>query len=359
LEPSVRAVLRAMGSALSRCCGCLCRQEQGHPHPAAAWALVVRHAHGSDNSDNHINDIEVGHISEIDHAPSAYGIAQQGPQPQAAPPAPPAPSEKGMQKVSTADYKKWEREVIDTFYTTEQKMTALFPEYGCPSVVKKEKVIAVVLAGSGWMVSKVADSETIELPERTDISLFHIGKQKVDGVGYGYSGTKKEFVHPGVDVGGLTNYRQPHGKPADFVPDVKVVVSPECDSVVVGNQLYDTWNRLAPKALPEELKQSLAEVVKTIKAVHGEQGAELRFWQPPPEHRVLVTSQEVKERTGRYYVRLFGKDASKGAHAIESDGADLFAGVSKTSITPNINANNIGMEYQTYGAGRAARPDQA
>lgn len=278
----------------------------------------------------------------------AEATAQQEPRPRAAPAAPPAPSGRVMETISAADYKQWERKVIDAFFVREKIATGLVPEHGRPSVVKKEKVIAVVLAGDGWMVSKVTDSDTTDLPAKSAINLFHIGKQTVDGVGYGYNSAKEEFVHPGVDVGGLTNYIQPHGTAADFVSDAKVMVRPDCDSDAVGNQLFNTWSKLAPKAFPEDLKRSLAELVKSIKAVHGEHGAELRFWQTPPEHWVLVTSQEVRERTGKYYVRLFGTDASKDAHAIESDGEDLFAGVSENFIIPNINAKNISAEYHVY-----------
>ena len=58
----------------------------------------------------------------------------------------------------------------------------------------------------------------------------------------------------------------------------------------------------------------------------------LRFYPVPPEHRVVVTSTDVKAATGKYFVRLFGGES----HAKVSDGARphlncyLHSGPSKT-----------------------------
>ncbi|CAK0813622.1 unnamed protein product [Prorocentrum cordatum] len=253
--------------------------------------------------------------------------------------------------VPEKEYKRWEQEVVNKFYTESQAHTELVPTDGHPSIVQKEKVIAVVLAGDGGMIDQVAREEIDELPRKGGhIMLFHIGKDEKDGVSYGYIEEKKEFVHPGIDVGGLTNYRQPIGKSANFIPDADAhfVIGPHCDAEsagMLGSQLRETWNKYAPKPLPQDFNTKLSEVVRSIHDVFQDNGgAVLKFWKPPSEHRVLVTSADVRARTGKYYERVFGK----GLYAMESDGIGLFAGVSKSSITPNINQRNIDLEYIPY-----------
>ena len=74
----------------------------------------------------------------------------------------------------------------------------------------------------------------------------------------------------------------------------------------------------------------------------------LRFFAPPAEHRVVVTSADVKAATGgKYYTRVFG---GGDVFASEADGAGLSCGVTAKFITPNLNEGNLSMEYVQYPA---------
>merc|ERR1712150_101000 len=222
--------------------------------------------------------------------------------------------------------------------------TTEVPKPGFPASVLKEKIIAVVLAEGASMAEAVAKSSKDQLPSKIDINLYHVGKGRTDGVGYGFNEGKQEMVYPAIDVGGLTNCRQKlGGKVPDFESE-EVRVSASDQPQDAANQLFLSWNAVAPKKLPDRLKNEFTQVVESIQKAFPE-GVVLRFLRLPVEHRVLVASQDVMDKTGNYYVRLFGQEA----HAEESDGNDLFAGVSENYITPNINLSNIELEYTAYG----------
>ena len=85
--------------------------------------------------------------------------------------------------VSKATYTAWEAEVIAAFYTAEKPRTALIPVDGTPAVLSKEKfVLAVVPAGAA---EAVAAGEAAGLAASQHVQLWHIGKQKADGVRLG------------------------------------------------------------------------------------------------------------------------------------------------------------------------------
>lgn len=245
-------------------------------------------------------------------------------------------------RITAREYKEWEAVVIKTFYSKTKGETEI-PQPGFPSSVLKEKIIAVVLAEEPSMVDAVAQSRKDNLPSKSDIMLYHIGKGKADGVGYGFSEDKQEMVYPAIDAGGLTNCRQKLGDQVAFeTGEVHIRASDQPPDVA--DQVLSSWNAVAPKKLPDRLKHEFVQVVESIQTAFPA-GAVLRFLKPPVEHRVLVASQDVKDKTGKYYVRLFGQEA----HAEESDGNGLFAGVSEKYITPNINMSNIELEYTPYG----------
>ncbi|CAK0855145.1 unnamed protein product [Prorocentrum cordatum] len=247
-------------------------------------------------------------------------------------------------RICAREYQEWERLVVSEFYRREKGTTEV-PKPGFPASVLKEKVIAVVLAGEAREVDAVAKSITGLLPSKSVIMLYHIGKGKKDGVGYGFSEGKREMMYPAIDAGGLTNCRQKIGDTVEFESEeVRVRVGDQ--SRDVANQLFSSWNAVAPKKLPDRLKHEFIQVILSIQKAFPE-GAVLRFLRLPVEHRVLVTSQDVKEKTGKYYVRLFGQGHE--AHAEESDGVGLFAGVSEKYVNPNINLSNLELEYTTYG----------
>ena len=81
----------------------------------------------------------------------------------------------------------------------------------------------------------------------------------------------------------------------------------------------------------------------------------LRFYLLPPEHRVVVTSSDVKAATGgKYYLRTY--DNSGGAYAKASDGKGLYCGVTDGFITPNLRESNIVMEYVSENSVRSPPP---
>ena len=64
------------------------------------------------------------------------------------------------------------------------------------------------------------------------------------------------------------------------------------------------------------------------------------------EHRVVATAADVRTRTGQYYTRIFNGGDER--YAENSDATDLFCGVWKTGITPNLNSKNLRTEYRPY-----------
>ena len=85
--------------------------------------------------------------------------------------------------VSKATYTAWEAEVIAAFFTAEKSHTGLIPVDGAPAVLSKEKfVLAVVPAGAA---EAVAAGEAAGLAASQHVQLWHIGKQKADGVRLG------------------------------------------------------------------------------------------------------------------------------------------------------------------------------
>ena len=108
-------------------------------------------------------------------------------------------------------------------------------------------------------------------------------------------------------------------------------------------ELVVWWCKLAQKDLRDALKVDIARWLESV-ATAMPSGCVLRFHALPAEHRVMVTPADVKARTGRYYVRVFGGDA----FAKTSDGDGLFCGVTDKFVTPNINMSNIESEYVPY-----------
>ena len=117
--------------------------------------------------------------------------------------------------VDKAAYGAWEAEVVRRFFVGGRPHTALVPADGAPAVLSKEKYIVVVVAGG--VADRVAAGGTDGLPAHQHVQLWHIGKQKADGVRFGYAADDGVFKHPACDVGGLTNLKQKLGEAASFV----------------------------------------------------------------------------------------------------------------------------------------------
>lgn len=241
--------------------------------------------------------------------------------------------------VSKEEYSAWEKEVIAAFYDGGRTVTQLVPQDGRPAVLSKEKAIVVLLPGDGLTPEAVARKAT-DLPPQRSVQLYHIGKRALDGVSYGLEGDT--FKHPACDVGGLTNYRQRLGEDARFAGD-PVPVGRAGDVMASAALVVGSWQALSPRPLPESLVRDVSVWLASALAAFGD--VVLRFHQLPAEHRTVVTSSDVRRRTGRYYVRNFGGSS----HACESDGIGLYCAVGEKFITPNITISNLEVEYRSYG----------
>jgi len=280
--------------------------------------------------------------------------------------------------VSKDEYLAWEQLVITAFYEDTQRPTQLVPGDGSPAVLRKEKVMLVLLERDGVFaeqvalaakdkqqklqhcrtvelqltaaekeLQQVALSAKDELPAKRSLKIFHCGRQALDGVSYGLDGDV--FKHPACDVGGLTNCKQKLGSKVDFVgPTVNVENNDDLETQSVA--LYEAWEKVSKRALPESFKADLREILSSALAAFNSGGVTVRFFIPPAEHRVLVMSSEVHRKTNKYYVRVFGgEDYARELDQGEST-KDVFCAISKGYITPNINMRNIELEYSRYSS---------
>ena len=287
----------------------------------------------------------------------------------AAPAAAPPPA-----TVDKAAYSAWEAEVIAAFFTRSHERTPLMPTDGAPVHLRKEKYILVADAAS----FQVASGASFGLPAQTYVQLYHLGKHEADGVRFGYAKEEGIFKHPAIDVGGLTNLRQKLGeRPAFEEASTKWGPSASADIDDVARVLLFQWNALAKEEFePPKASAILAQfcailrnsvslrftppkasdLVLWLQSVAATMGdVTLRFSLLPPEHRVVVTSSDVKAATGgKYYLRTY--DNSGGAYAKASDGKGLYCGVTDGFITPNLRESNIVMEYVSENSVRSPPP---
>ena len=108
-----------------------------------------------------------------------------------------------MAAVSKVCYEAWEKDVIAAFYTSDNLQSDFRPRDGCLSVVSEEKVVLVVLQGDRRIADMVSFAVETNLPAKSRLQLFHIGKEQVDGVSYGLA-DNAEFVQPAIEFGVLT-----------------------------------------------------------------------------------------------------------------------------------------------------------
>ena len=248
--------------------------------------------------------------------------------------------------VEKEEYLSWESEVVKAFYNPAKVRTELVPVDGTVAVLSKEKFILVADATTGD--DSTASAQVMQgatgLVAKAKVKMWHVANHALEGVNYGVSDDL--FVHPACDVGGLTNLRQKVGEPASFVDGPAGGIkwpTTSANAETLATMLHAWWCKLARKDLGDAFKEHLQRWLESVTTALPS-GCTLRFHALPPEHRVLVTPADVKARTGRYYVRVFGGDS----FAKTSDGEGLFCGVTEKFVTPNINMFNLNNEYVQY-----------
>lgn len=244
-----------------------------------------------------------------------------------------------VQVIGKAEYLDWEKKVIDAFYTPSRVCTDLMPQTGAPAVVTKRKVI--VYATGGATAEMVAASST-ELPPKRKLTMFHRGSQSLDSVSHGLSGDT--FSHPACDVGGLTNYKQLLGKEAENHGEI-IKVHTTSQMAHCAKLICKQWAQLAGKEFPDFFEADFKTwLISAVMAFQTD--IQLHFVRLPEEHRVMATSEDVRSKTGKYFTRCFGGPAEEFAE--NYNGSDLYCGVSAAYITPNLNKENLCLEYVPY-----------
>lgn len=208
---------------------------------------------------------------------------------------------------SKREYRRWEEKVVQRFWD--------------PTVaVKKVKVLVVC------DVPLVRPDGVVYIP------MYHIGKRGADLVKAGTSdGT---VFYPATDTGGLTNYRVREGDAPRFSG---TRMNPDDAKGV-----YREWRRLSGKkkffgGVFEGLRRWLSSCPA---------GSVIRFHRLPTEKRVLVKAEDVKRLMGGIYMtRLFGRGDASYAE-VPPDVEGLYASVSDSFVTPNVNRNNKLNEYE-------------
>ena len=261
-------------------------------------------------------------------------------------------------RVTKEAFREWEKEVIDSFYDGRERHTSLIPTIGTPSVLSKEKYILVVdaihSASSSPMSESVRLAQEPVLASKCKVSLWHLKRQALEEVNFGLDKETGQFHHPACDLGGLTNLRQQLGSTASFVSDAESSFewpSSVHTAAALASTLERTWSQLLGKKPPGNLPEVLRKWLESVAAAFPA-GCQLRFHPLPKEHRVLVTPEDVKARTGRYYLRTFGGDA----YAVDADDTTgLYCGVAQSFVTSNLSDFNVQFEYTQYHDTRACR----
>jgi len=255
-----------------------------------------------------------------------------------------------QKEVDRSTYLAWEKGVIERFFKPDRTHTHLIPTDGSPAVVVKDKVVLAVTSTTSLPSDVEANKSDVTLQEKQKINLWHIGKQKLDGVSWGLDG--QYFKYAALDLGGLTNCKQKLGSPIEF-EETGYKLSADSDLQVLSEILIDRWSTLIKKeltgplsGLQYDIKDEICKWLRSVQEVF-KCPVHLLFFRIPQEHRVLVTSHDVKtEMGGMYYNRVFGDDDK---FAVETEcSSDLFCAVAEQYVTPNYNLNNIRLEVRTY-----------
>ena len=217
--------------------------------------------------------------------------------------------------------------------------------------------VAHLFEAGGWSVELIEHKKISQLPQVSYISLYHLGNQKLEDVKFGYDNSKKMFMFPGCDFGGLTNYRQKLGETCKLSKS-GIKVSKDSSVHYILDKVYQLWKKRSQKErfygqIKQKLQLFLSSVIQYLNSQSQFQNAIIKSWKLPSVHRIIYTSEDISKSMGKYYVRVFGKDDQHYAKKILPH-KDVYCSVWKPEweteirITPNVNKNNLLNEYQTY-----------
>lgn len=263
--------------------------------------------------------------------------------------------------INKEKYSNFEKEIGNNFYISKSYKTNLVPTNGKPSIVKNNKVVISLdfINKDGKYLSELVKNNKIkDLPEADYISLYHIGNQKYDKVKFGYDSSKKMFLYPCCDFGGLTNYRQKLGETSKLSKS-GIKISKNSSDLKIINNIYENWKKRSKKdrfygKIKQKLSLFLKSVIKYLNLQSDFSNVIIKFWKVPPIKKIVYTSKDISKFNGNYYIRVFGEGDNKYAKKINPN-KNLYCSIMKPEwnpellvITPNINKNNILNEYQIY-----------
>ena len=235
-------------------------------------------------------------------------------------------------------YKDWEQNIIKTFYKKDKSKSIKLPINNYPLYAYKEKIMLVInfIDDDGIDILTKTRNNYDNIPERQHLELYHIGEKSLSSVSFGLKDNEVSF--PGIDVGGLTTYRQNKGENIMPFQSIKYKLDEKVSSETI-NSIYKTWKKYAGKnRFYGNIKEELTKAIRSIK-----KKCFIQFYKVPKEFRVICTSFDIYNKTGNYYNRIFG---SKDYAKITKPRKDLYCSITNKYITPNINKNNILNEYK-------------
>lgn len=248
--------------------------------------------------------------------------------------------------INRETFLNWQDTIINEYYTDKHLKTDLIPNKNNISVLKQSKCIIVL--DFDKLSSKVDKGDRKELPHKHKISLFHIGKMKNDLVSLGWE--NDIFSYPGLDFGGLTNYKQTIGEKNEFQYK-KYKIEKSTDITKQLNEIYNTWKKYNKKdKFYGNIKVKMNKFLRSsFKYLQSSEYSIMNicFIKLPEVHRVLVSSEDIKKLTGVYYERIFKGD---NQFAKISTGKNLYCAIQKglPTVNTNINKFNLLNEYSTY-----------
>lgn len=255
--------------------------------------------------------------------------------------------------ISKAEYQKWETGLTKLWGSHAKRLLG----YPTAKLMDKNKIIVVLditLPGNIHnQVSLSTFNNPNDIPENK-LTLWHIGSQKMDTVKYGFNAEKQILNYPAFDFGGLTNYKQQvgQGKKPDFIGNNTEIIysSPSTANVIAAN-IFKEWCKLLGglKMTPADTHKIQLGISKVLLSITpANLPVNIRFSKLPSERRLIIPAAEVFSKTGQYYLRNYGnKSDDDFAKQItnKTELANLFMGISKEYITPNLNKFNIDYEY--------------